>query len=224
MKTITLAIHSTGTDTIALNDGAKRAGFRFVVSESVRHLLRDTVMHGRAGAVISLSDFSDSAVALTRVLNRECGLPVVILGDPNDPLASAALRAGATDVVPQDASVREITVRILAAMQPAQSVQTIRTGNLAFDSLNNRLWVSDVEVHLTPTEAAILRILALRLGEVVDDRSLLEEVWGFEYIDAVEYLRVYTSYLRSKIDRGRDTSYIQRTWGRGYRLVREAVT
>jgi len=57
------------------------------------------------------------------------------------------------------------------------------------------------EIHLTPIEFGLLRVLALHRGKLVTHRQLLREVWGPGYEDETHYLRVHVAHIRSKIER-----------------------
>ena len=75
------------------------------------------------------------------------------------------------------------------------------------------------EVHLTPTEFRLLQYLAQNQGKVVSHRKILQTVWGGEYGDEREYLRVYVSQLRHKIEREPlNPTHILTEPGVGYRF------
>jgi two-component system KDP operon response regulator KdpE len=74
-------------------------------------------------------------------------------------------------------------------------------------------------VKLTPTEYKLLAVLIRNKGRVVEFRQLLESVWGFEYVDEVDYLRVYIWHLRRKIEPDpKKPSYLLSELNLGYRF------
>lgn len=118
----------------------------------------------------------------------------------------AALDAGADDFVAMPFSIAEIWARIRAAMRritpnsaPAPTVY--EGGELYVDVGARQVQVRGTKVHLTPIEFKLLTTLIRHRGKVVTHRQLLSEVWGKEYTDEPQYLRVYVGYLRKKIER-----------------------
>jgi two-component system KDP operon response regulator KdpE len=74
-------------------------------------------------------------------------------------------------------------------------------------------------IDLTPTEFKLLSCLVRNEGRVLPHRYLLSEVWGPEYADEVDYVKLYIRYLRLKIEEDpSDPVYIQTEWGVGYRF------
>jgi two-component system KDP operon response regulator KdpE len=72
--------------------------------------------------------------------------------------------------------------------------------NVVNDMPRRQVTVDGGPVELTPTEFNLLFCLAKRRGEVVPHRTILQEVWGAEYVDQLEYLRIYVRHLRKKIE------------------------
>ena len=90
------------------------------------------------------------------------------------------------------------------------------------DSESRQVTINGEEIHLTPTEYELLHYLAQNGGKVMTHRALLQSVWGPEYGDEREYLRVFVSQLRRKIEQDplRPT-YILTEPGVGYRFTKE---
>jgi two-component system KDP operon response regulator KdpE len=76
-------------------------------------------------------------------------------------------------------------------------------------------------VHLTPVEYRLLVTLIRHAGKAVTHRQLLEDVWGPKSTDQRQYLRVYMTRLRRKLERGRATRVFETEAGVGYRLLAE---
>ena len=88
------------------------------------------------------------------------------------------------------------------------------------DLAGRKVTISGEAVDLTPTEFRLLAYLARNRGRVVLHRTLLREVWCPEYADELDYLRLYVSYLRHKIEKDPTNPEIIRTaWGHGYYLT-----
>lgn len=130
--------------------------------------------------------------------------PVIILSvrDREDDKI-AALDAGADDYITKPFAAGELLARVRAALRHSQSQGTeaiVRIGNIEIDFSARSVRKNGHEVKLTPTEYALLRLLALHRGKVLTHRQLLTEVWGPKSTDQTQYLRVHIAHLREKIE------------------------
>jgi two-component system KDP operon response regulator KdpE len=115
------------------------------------------------------------------------------------------LKAGADEYLIKPIRLNEFVARIQALLRRAQVFssqpdQVYDDGYLSVDLHRRHVHVSGKKVHLTPTEFKLLAVLLENAGRVVTQPSLLEQVWGKEYVDDVYYPRVYISQLRRKIE------------------------
>ena len=95
-------------------------------------------------------------------------------------------------------------------------------GELRVDLGARRVFVADVEVHLTPTEYKLLTTLVRHAGKVITHLHLLKEVWGPNSVEHRHYLRVYMTQLRHKLERDpARPRYLLTEAGVGYRLKSE---
>ena len=91
--------------------------------------------------------------------------------------------------------------------------------NLVIDFDKYEVTVDSERVDLTPTEFRLLSVLARYKGRVLPHEFLLTEVWGPEYVGEIDYLRLYISYLRRKLEKDKSRpSLIHNEWGIGYRF------
>jgi two-component system KDP operon response regulator KdpE len=116
-----------------------------------------------------------------------------------------ALDAGADDYVTKPFRAQELLARIRAALRRAPSaraaeIQRLTLGAMEVDFAARRVHAGERDVRLTPKELDVLRYLALHAGRVVPHRELLQAVWGPDYGDEVDYLRVIVNQLRKKIE------------------------
>ena len=93
------------------------------------------------------------------------------------------------------------------------------SGSLCVDFAARQVKLGGEEIRLTPTEYALLRVLVQNAGKVVTHRQLLRTVWGEKAESQAQYLRVYVTYLRKKLEtRENAPSLIKTEVGIGYRL------
>jgi two-component system, OmpR family, KDP operon response regulator KdpE len=116
-----------------------------------------------------------------------------------------ALDAGADDYVVKPFAMQELLARIRAALrrsaQPdAQVPRTLAAGDLHIDFERRATTVRGEPVHLTPKEFELLSLLVVNAGKPLSHRRLLQAVWGPDYGQETEYLRVFINQLRKKIE------------------------
>jgi DNA-binding winged helix-turn-helix (wHTH) protein len=92
--------------------------------------------------------------------------------------------------------------------------------NLTIDLYTRRVWRHGTPIDLTRREFQLLAVLAEHPGKVVENHELLSRVWGPEYVNDVQNIRVYMGYLRNKLEEDpRHPEYILTVRGIGYRLA-----
>ncbi len=116
-----------------------------------------------------------------------------------------ALDAGADDFVVKPFSIPELLARIRAALRrlpvaPQSALERVRAGTLRIDFGARTVTAGVKTSHLTPKELDLLRYLIQHATKAVPHRELLQAVWGPDYGDQVDYLRVFIKSLRKKIE------------------------
>ena len=160
-----------------------------------------------------------------RQLREWTSLPIIILsarGQESDKVT--ALDAGADDYLTKPFSVSELLARMRvtlrhAARAPEKEEPLFAVGELHVDLIKRQVCVADKEVHLTPIEYKLLATLVRYAGKVVTHRQLLKQVWGPAYAEESQYLRVYMTQLRHKLEADpARPRFLTTELGVGYRL------
>lgn len=116
----------------------------------------------------------------------------------------AALDAGADDYVAKPFGMDELLARIRAALRrathTAEAAPTVVTDDFTVDLENKQVIKDGLAVHLTPTEWGIVEVLVTNAGKLVPGSMLLAQVWGEEYRNETNYLRVYLASVRRKLE------------------------
>jgi two-component system KDP operon response regulator KdpE len=133
-------------------------------------------------------------------------LPIIVLTvreEEDDKVE--ALDAGADDYVTKPFQIRELTARLRAAIRRSKTSAVapdsfVVIGDVMLDYGRRRVEKQGVEIHLTPKEFEMLRYLVEHAGRAVPHNRLLTSIWGPEYGNEREYLRVLINQLRKKIE------------------------
>jgi two-component system KDP operon response regulator KdpE len=163
-------------------------------------------------------------IEVIRHLREWTQVPVIVLsvrGHEDDKIK--ALDAGADDYVTKPFSMGELLARLRAALRrtaKSEDAPIITVGELSVDLAHRNVTIKGEEIKLTPTEYEVLKYLAQQAGRVVTHRQLLLAIWGSNYQEESQYLRVYVGQLRRKIEADpSQPTYIITEPGVGYRLV-----
>jgi two-component system, OmpR family, KDP operon response regulator KdpE len=139
-----------------------------------------------------------------REIRSQSEVPIVMLTVRNAERDKVlALDAGADDYVVKPFGMEELLARIRAALRrtsPAEKVPAIVSKELNIDFQARTAMVRGRSIHLTPKEFELLRLLVANQGKPLSHRRLLQSVWGPDYGDETEYLRVTIYQLRKKIE------------------------
>jgi two-component system, OmpR family, KDP operon response regulator KdpE len=143
-----------------------------------------------------------------------------------------ALNMGADDYMTKPFGIEELLARMGATLRrsrPAAEVPAepapaqIAIGGLWINLVTKQVRLADVEVRLTPTEFALLRELAVNRGKLLSRAHLLRQVWGRGYEAETEYIRVYISRLRAKLEPPGSQPLIVTRQGVGYLIPAERL-
>ncbi|HYI21882.1 MAG TPA: response regulator transcription factor [Candidatus Limnocylindrales bacterium] len=154
-------------------------------------------------------------------------VPVVMLTARDDSMdVVKGLEAGADDYVTKPFNHLELLARVRAVLRrmsmpvPTSKAPSFRAHDLEVDFAKQEARVNGKRLDLTPTEYKLLYHLVRNQGHVLQHATLLAKVWGREYVDEVDYLRVYIRRLRDKLgDDPQSPRYISTERGLGYRFI-----
>jgi two-component system KDP operon response regulator KdpE len=146
-----------------------------------------------------------SGIEVCRELRTWMSAPILVLSvRANEADKIEALDEGADDYLTKPFSAGELLARIRALLRRAAALTSpppvITSGDLEIDIARRRVTRAGKEIALTPTEFDILAYLARNAGLVVTQKMILEQVWGPEWVEDAQTLRVHVSNLRKKIE------------------------
>jgi two-component system KDP operon response regulator KdpE len=202
----------------------RNAGFR-VDSAATKEEALDALSHRPPDAVLLDLVLPDgSGVDVCRQVREWSRVPIVVVSAVGDEREKVrALDAGADDYVTKPFGSQELAARLRAVLRRVSDTASgpeIEIGDLVIDVADRRVRRGDEQIHLTPIEFDVLRVLAQNRGRLVTHRQLLQEVWGPTYGDETHYLRVHVAHIRGKLELDPTRPrYISTEPGVGYRLV-----
>jgi len=174
--------------------------------------------------LLHVPPFSSSLAQVVRVARLSTVLPLVVCSAAGDERqVIAALEAGADDYLVLPLGAAELAARTTALVRRAApgrgSVDTLRAGEFEVRLDEQRAYRNGRALSLSPLEFRLLATLVREAGSVVGHAMLLARVWGPQYVDQREYLRLYVTYLRARIeDNPRRPKFIVNERGLGYRF------
>lgn len=193
---------------------------------------------GRAGLELALTGGFDlvlldimlpqlNGMEVLRRLRKESDVPVLMLTARDTVMDKVAgLDSGANDYITKPFAIEELLARIRAALRGKGGGRTpepelLTLGKLSMDRERHTVAVSGRLVELTRREFDLLRCLLENRGKVLSRETLLDRVWGFDYVGETNTVDVYIRFLRAKIDEPFGVKYIHTVRGVGYVLREE---
>jgi two-component system, OmpR family, KDP operon response regulator KdpE len=201
----------------------REAGFDAVAAQGAKEALDVAALHPPEAAIIDLVLPDGDGVDVCRQLRGWSQMPIIVLSAVGDEdVKIAALDAGADDYVTKPFNPRELIARLNAVLRRAVSnvnEPTIRVDGLEIDLAGRTVRRDGEDVHLTPIEYDLLRILVRNRGRLLTHRTLLSEVWGPQYADDTQALRTHIANLRRKLEPAGEPRYIRTDARVGYRFI-----
>jgi len=215
LRLLKLELAEQGFRVITAGDGAE--ALRVAEDQRPDIILLDVMMPEMTG------------MEAMRKLREQTDAPIIfVTARDSDKDKISGLEQGADDYIVKPFSPDELGARIRAVLRRASGAQPterlVRAGDVEIDLERRRVTKQGEQVDLTRTEWLLLQSLAANHGKVMMNAELLSKVWGPEYRDDVQYLRVWVSRLRAKIEANpSEPAVVVTRPGIGYMLDAEPV-
>ena len=212
IRVLRTGLKSRGYDVLGASDG--ESGL-----ESFNEWHPDLVITDLAMPNVDGLEFCRRLRAISQV-------PIIVLSAKGEEKTKVeALDIGADDFVTKPFGIDELLARVRASLRRANAPPISETTQVTLDvgdfhvNLESReVKVRDKDVHLTPKEFDLLIYLIKHSGKVLTHRTLLAAIWGSNYVEQNEYLRVFIGNLRKKIELDATPRYIVTEPWIGYRF------
>ncbi len=213
IKVVTMSFNLQQPDWQIISARNGEAALELIDREHPDLVLLDVAMPGMDGFQV------------LKEIRRFSDLPVIMLTAKDDEMSKVmGLERGADDYITKPFSHLELLARVRTVLRRVQSLplaheEPFVSGDLRVDYVQRKAFVRGQEVSLTQTEYNLLYYLVRNAGQILSPEMLLTRVWGPEYADEIDYVKVYISRLRSKIEPDpRHPQYILTEHNLGYRF------
>lgn len=212
-RMVSQALSHKGYEVFVAGDG--REALKMMFDHKPDLVLLDVVMPGMDGWQTCSRIREVSDVPIVMLTGKQKSEADVVRG----------LDYGADDYLIKPIGIRELTARVQAMLRRSEmpvasdSERELSYNDeyLSVDIAERRIIVNGERVKLTPTEFKLFAMLLENAGHILTHRQLLEKVWGWEYIDDIDHLRIYIWHLRRKIEQdSANPRYILTEAGVGY--------
>ncbi len=217
LDALTVGFQLQWQDATVLTACDGEAGLRAFYEHTPDVVVLDVVMPGKTGFEV------------LQEIRRTSDVPVILLTARGEELDQVrGLELGADDYVVKPVRHLALLARIKAVLRraelppPVQALPDFVAGELAINFQGHQVTLRGEPVKLTPVEYKLLYHLVRNAGRLLPHQALLDRVWGTDYGATPDYLKVFISRLRAKIEPAGGVRYIENERGLGYRFVRPA--
>lgn len=204
--------------------------YRFLSASTGEAAILEAVSHNPDIVLLDLGLPDMDGIEIIRKIRSWSSMPIIVLSARSEDTDKIdALDAGADDYLTKPFSVEELLARLrvtqrrlIAAEGLITSQQTVfQNGALTIDYAAGCAYLDSEEMHLTPIEYKLLRLLAKNVGKVLTHTYITKEIWGSSWDNDIASLRVFMATLRKKLESAPNSpQYIQTHIGVGYRMLR----
>jgi two-component system KDP operon response regulator KdpE len=203
--------------------------YRVIEAATAAEGIQQAVSYSPDAVVLDLGLPDMDGMAVTRRLREWSTVPILVISARGQEESKVqALDGGADDYITKPFGAAELMARLRVALRHASASHEAPTsvvkvgGTVTVDLVKRLVHVGTEEVHLTPIEYKLLTVLVKHAGMVVTHRHLLEQVWGPGHAHQMQYLRVYMTQLRHKLEANpARPKFLLTEPGIGYRLKAE---
>ena len=206
-----------------LGANLRARGYEVDLAESGERAIEIATTHKPDAIILDLGLPGMSGIQVIRALRHWTSVPIIVLSARDSEFDKVgALDAGADDYVSKPFGMGELLARLRAALRratPDEETPVIVTPDFTIDLATNRITSADGEIKLTPTEWHLVEVLVRNSGRLVTSKELLKTVWGPEYGNETNYLRVHIAHIRRKMEPEPSMPrYFHTESGMGYRF------
>jgi len=200
-------------------------GYRVATAENAAAAIHVSATDSPAVIILDLGLPDMDGIEMCRRIRQWSDTPIIVLtAEGADDRKVSALDEGADDYVTKPFSMPELLARVRVALRHHSRAEdadasVFEVGDLVVDIAGHEVRLADKLADLTPKEFDFLALLARHPGRVLTHRTILQEVWGPQYGTESQYLRVYASQIRKKLDDAPARPRLITEPGVGYRLV-----
>jgi two-component system KDP operon response regulator KdpE len=201
-------------------------GYRVIDAETGEEGVRQAAAHTPDLVLLDLGLPDIDGLEVTRRIREWSAVPIIVISARGlESQKVTALDVGADDYVTKPFGTAELMARVRVALRnsartsddPKSSV--VEIGNVKMDFGRRLVFVDGVEVHVTPIEYKLLTVLLKNVDKVLTHKQLLDQVWGPGHAHQMQYLRVYMTQLRRKLEKNpARPRHLTTEPGVGYRL------
>jgi len=207
-------------------DAFQQQGYEVYTARDCEEGLQQMVHHSPTLVVLDLLLTNTDGKKICQSLREMASIPILLAAQGTEEDIARCLDYGAADYLTKPFRIEDLLARVRVLLRrttlstPAEP-PTYGDGYLTVNLAERRVTVQGKLVHLTRKEYRLLACLLQNAGRVLTYQQLLERMWGQEYTDDLDYIRVYVWRLRQKIEKDPDQpQYILTEHGLGYRFVK----
>lgn len=208
-KLLTITLEGQGYKVVTADNGSE--GARLAASAKPELVLLD----------LGLPDLDGKEVI--QMIREWSQLPIIVCSVRSDDAeVIAALDLGADDYVTKPFNPNVLLARIVANLRKSATQEAgepeLVNGDIRMDLVRHEVFLDGEKTAFTPKEYELLRYFLIHRGKMLTHKQILKDVWGPAHAEDMQYLRVYISQLREKIERDEAAEYIVTEPGIGYRM------
>lgn len=213
----------------ALSTNLRARGYEVDTAATGEDALIAASKHKPDVVILDLGLPGIDGIEVIHALRGYSDVPILILSvRENESDKVMALDAGADDFITKPFGMDELIARLRAALRrgvKGEEIPVIENVDFTIDLVTKKILKGKDQVKLTPTQWQIVEILVRNSGKLVTQHQLLQDVWGKDYEDETNYLRVFIAQIRSKLEPDPSKpKYFLTEPGMGYRFVENVAS